>query len=82
MITYNHGDYLAEAINGVLNQQIDQLFELIVSDDCSSDHTEELVGGFIKSHPLGHKIRYVRHKNNLGMSRNFFGLCISVKVST
>lgn len=72
MITYNHGDYLAEAINGVLNQQIDQLFELIVSDDCSSDHTEELVGGFIKSHPLGHKIRYVRHKNNLGMSRNFF----------
>ncbi|GAB2633345.1 glycosyltransferase [Belliella aquatica] len=72
MITYNHGDYLEEAIKGVLNQEIDQNFELIVSDDCSTDKTSELVGYFILTHSLGHKIRYIRHDENLGMSANFY----------
>lgn len=72
MITYNHGDYLAAAINGVLNQAIEDDFELIISDDCSSDATSELVASYIATHPLGNHIRYNRHENNLGMSKNFF----------
>ncbi|WP_241128606.1 glycosyltransferase [Cognataquiflexum nitidum] len=72
MITYNHGDFLKEAINAALNQKIEDEFELLVSDDCSTDNTPELVNSLIKTHPLGHRIRYIRHNTNLGMSENFF----------
>ncbi|WP_288373829.1 glycosyltransferase [uncultured Algoriphagus sp.] len=71
MITYNHERFLAEAINGVLDQKIDSGFELVVSDDCSTDYSYEIVDSFVSNHPLGNRIRYIRHKTNLGMSENF-----------
>ena len=39
MITYLHGAYIKEAIEGVLMQECDFNFELIISDDCSPDNT-------------------------------------------
>jgi glycosyltransferase involved in cell wall biosynthesis len=72
MITYNQGGFLKEAISGVLNQDFDKGFELIISDDCSTDNTQELVDYFIQTHPQGKNIKYYRHEQNLGMSENFY----------
>ncbi|GMQ26645.1 glycosyltransferase [Algoriphagus sp. oki45] len=71
MITYNHEKFIAEAIYGVLMQEVDFEVELIIADDCSTDRTGEIVKTFIDSHPKGHWIKYTRHKKNLGMMPNF-----------
>jgi glycosyltransferase involved in cell wall biosynthesis len=39
---YNHGRFLEEMINSVLNQSY-QNFELIILDDCSTDNSKEII---------------------------------------
>lgn len=70
MITYKHGAYIAQAIEGVLMQETTFNYELIVSDDCSPDNTEIIVNSLISSHSKGHLIKYFRHKKNIGMNAN------------
>lgn len=70
MITYGHENYIKKAIEGVLMQETNFDFELIIADDCSPDNTQKIVEDIIKSHPRGNKIKYFRHKKNLGMAAN------------
>ncbi len=75
MITYNHQDYIKEAIEGVLMQETDFEFDLIIADDCSPDDTKEIVSDLIINHSKGFRIKYFRHEKNLGMHANgLFGL--------
>ena len=71
MITYGHEHYIEEAINGVLMQECNFEVELIIADDCSPDHTQQIVNRIISTHPNGSWIKYTRHKENLGIARNF-----------
>ncbi|WP_157963275.1 glycosyltransferase [Algoriphagus litoralis] len=71
MITYNHEKYIAEAIEGVLMQEVDFEVELIIADDASTDHTGEIIQSYIDSHPRGFWIKYTRHVVNKGMMGNF-----------
>jgi glycosyltransferase involved in cell wall biosynthesis len=71
MITYNHEAFIAEAIEGVLMQEVDFPVELIIADDCSPDRTSEIVQGYLDTHPKGHWIKYTRHDQNKGMMPNF-----------
>jgi glycosyltransferase involved in cell wall biosynthesis len=64
--TYNYGRYLKEAIASVLSQDFED-YELIVSDDCSSDNTEEVMASYADNK----KVRYYRHAVNLGMVENW-----------
>lgn len=70
-ITYGHEAYIAETIEGVLNQEVDFPVEMIIADDCSPDNTEKVVRGYIENHPNGHWIKYTKHKENKGMNKNF-----------
>lgn len=70
MITYKHEAYIKQAIEGVLMQEINFEFELIISDDCSPDATQEIVQNIIENHPKGYRIKYFRHKENIGMQAN------------
>ncbi|KQS48649.1 MAG: glycosyl transferase [Flavobacteriaceae bacterium] len=71
MITYNHENYIREAIEGVLMQNIDCDMELIISNDCSTDTTDAVIKEIIQSHPKGSLIKYFFHEQNLGMMPNF-----------
>ena len=71
MITYNHEKFIREAIDGVLSQQTNFGFELIIANDCSPDKTDEIVNEYINTHPKGNCIKYFSHKKNLGMIPNF-----------
>ena len=42
MITFNQSLYVSQAIEGVLMQQTSFPFELIISDDCSTDGAPEV----------------------------------------
>ena len=75
MITYKHEKFIKQAIEGVLMQETDFEFELIIADDCSPDNTSEIVNEIIKNHSEGFKIKYFRHKKNFGVQDNgMFGL--------
>lgn len=71
MITYGHEKYIEDAINGVLMQVCDFEIELIISNDCSPDNTDEVIQKIINNHPKSNRIKYINHKQNLGMMPNF-----------
>ncbi|GBF79742.1 glycosyltransferase family 2 protein [Aphanothece sacrum] len=62
--TYNRANFLIYSVQSVLNQTY-QDFELIICDDGSSDNTSEIIAKFQDS-----RIRYIKHHQNLGRSRN------------
>jgi glycosyltransferase involved in cell wall biosynthesis len=70
MITYNHGDFLRDAIHGVLMQEADFPIELVLSNDHSPDDTHALIQDIVSEHPRGSWIQYIHHPQTLGMMRN------------
>lgn len=68
MITYNHADYLAEAIEGVVHQICDFPFELLIGEDASKDTTRQVALEYQKRYP--HIIRVVYSEKNVGMNAN------------
>ena len=69
MITYNHGPYIREAIEGVLRQKCSFAFELVIGEDGSGDNTREICSGYASAHP---EIRLLPPEANMGMLPNFF----------
>ncbi len=69
MITYNHESYIAEAIEGVVSQQVNFSLELLISDDCSTDQTKAICIAYQQKHP--DIIRLIDRDQNLGMNLNF-----------
>ena len=51
MITYNHEPYIRQAIEGVMMQQTDFEFELVIGEDASTDKTREICFECQKRYP-------------------------------
>jgi glycosyltransferase involved in cell wall biosynthesis len=64
--TYNYGRFLTDCIESVLNQTLSE-WELVITDDCSTDSTEEIVRGYAATYP---NIHYFRNVRRLGMNAN------------
>ncbi|MDJ0618762.1 MAG: glycosyltransferase family 2 protein [Calothrix sp. MO_192.B10] len=62
--TYNRCHYLQQAIDSAINQTY-QNIEIIISDNCSIDDTQEIVESFLDS-----RIKYWQHPQNIGMFAN------------
>jgi glycosyltransferase involved in cell wall biosynthesis len=67
---YNGERYITLAIESILAQTFTD-FELIVSDNASTDATREICQKFSARDT---RIRYVRHPHNVGVTRNFNGV--------
>lgn len=68
MITYNHESYIKQALNSVLMQKCDFLYEIIIGEDCSKDETLKICQEFSNRHP---QIKLLPTSTNLGMIPNF-----------
>ncbi|AHI30129.1 glycosyltransferase [Marinobacter similis] len=68
MATYNGGQFLYEQLQSFL-AQTRLPDELIITDDCSSDTTEEIVKEFAKSAPFA--VEFHRNERKLGYCGNF-----------
>jgi glycosyltransferase involved in cell wall biosynthesis len=64
--TYNYGRFLPDCIESVIDQTFDD-WELIISDDASSDDTEAITTCYASRDA---RVRYVRNPVRLGMSPN------------
>jgi len=63
---YNGENYLAESIEALLGQSYEN-FELIISDNASTDSTADICRHYEK---LESRIRYVRQPRNIGAAPN------------
>lgn len=49
--SYNHGDYLAEAIDSFLMQKTNFEFEILIYDDASTDHSPRVIKQYENKYP-------------------------------
>jgi glycosyltransferase involved in cell wall biosynthesis len=64
---YNGANYLAAALDSILAQSYGD-FDLLISDNASTDGTEEICRAYIKRDL---RIRYIRRPSNLGAAPNY-----------
>lgn len=65
MPSYNHGKFIASAIESILNQTVSD-FELIIIDDGSKDNSKEIIESYRKK---DNRIKAIYHERNLGIAR-------------
>ncbi|QTD31885.1 glycosyltransferase [Pseudomonas fluorescens] len=69
---YNQEHYIVECLDSILSQEIDFDCEIIVSDDCSTDRTPELLRAYAESHPG--RIKLLLRDKNVGAALNYHGV--------
>nr|WP_320118824.1 glycosyltransferase [uncultured Marinifilum sp.] len=67
-ITYNHQEYIAQCIEGVMKQKTNFSFEYIIAEDCSTDHTLKIVKEYANKYP--EIIKVISSDNNVGACEN------------
>lgn len=67
MPSYNTGQFIEESIKSVIDQTY-QDWELLIVDDCSTDHSDEIVEPYLSDQ----RIKYLKNEKNSGaaVSRN------------
>lgn len=66
LFAYNQEKYIREAVEGAFAQTYEPL-EIILSDDCSTDRTFEIMEEMATSYEGGHRITLNRNPQNLGI---------------
>lgn len=72
IVTHNQKKYIQECLNGLLNQDCDFNYEIIVGDDASTDGTSDVVAEYAKRYPG--LITHVLHRENIGPTRNYMAV--------
>ena len=69
IVSYNHEEFITEAIESALAQRGEFNHEIVIADDGSTDSTPEIIANYVKKHP--YKIRSIGRNINLGISENY-----------
>jgi len=67
LFAYNQEKYIREAVEGAFSQTYEPL-EIILSDDCSSDRTYEIIQEMAAAYEGPHEVRIRRNKLNVGFA--------------
>lgn len=68
MMTYNHEKFIAQALDSVLMQKVNFIYEIVLGEDCSTDTTREIVVKYAERYP--DKFKLILHKTNVGATNN------------
>src|SRR5687767_12874812 len=68
MPVYNHERFLPEAIEGVVGQNTNFSYRLLIGDDCSTDKSLEVIQSYQQKYP--EKIFLFSRKKNVGANEN------------
>ena len=69
LICYNQKNYIKQAIDSVLMQKTKFDYEIVLSDDCSTDGTNLICEEYAKKYP--DKIRLIKRDHNIGGVPNY-----------
>lgn len=69
MSTYNHGQFIAKAIESVLMQKTTFPFELIIGEDCSTDNTRAVILEYQQRN--SNIVKPILNDRNMGMKHTF-----------
>lgn len=71
MTTYNHERFIGQAIESVLDQEVNFDYEIVIGEDCSTDGTRALILDFQRRYP--ERIVALLRERNIGAVRNLAG---------
>lgn len=57
-ITYNHENYIKQALDGFINQNTNFQYEILINDDCSTDNTTNILKEYESKYPDLIKVFY------------------------
>ena len=63
VMTYNHEKFISQALKSVAMQATNFEYEILISEDCSTDRTRQIVQDFQKAHP--ERVRLLLSRQNL-----------------
>ncbi|MGI4862761.1 MAG: glycosyltransferase family 2 protein [Janthinobacterium lividum] len=69
VLAYNHERFIGQALDGILNQQVDFDYEILIGEDCSTDRTRALVQEYEHRYPG--RLRPFYRSHNVGPGANF-----------
>jgi abequosyltransferase len=65
--TYNRAGFIGDTLDSIISQASDDV-EIVISDNASTDNTQELIKYYQRKFP---RIRYFRWETNMGPDQNF-----------
>jgi glycosyltransferase involved in cell wall biosynthesis len=68
IVTYNHEQFIGQALESVLAQQVDFPYTVVVGEDCSTDQTRAIVEQYRQRYP--ERIKPLYHSHNVGPGAN------------
>ena len=69
MVTYNQEKYIRQCLQSIVDQETNFNFEVLVSDDCSTDATRSIVREFASQYP--EIVKPMFRDSNVGAFKNF-----------
>lgn len=69
MLAYNHEQFISQALDSVLMQEVNFEYEIIIGEDCSNDATRTILMHYAKNNPK--RIKALLRSKNIGMHANF-----------
>lgn len=77
VLVYNQERYLRKALDSILEQKINFKYEIIISDDCSTDNSPQILKEYLEKYPEVIKVFF--QKNNIGVTKNHYFLLKNCK---
>lgn len=72
VLTYNHKNYIRQALDSILMQEVGFRYEILIGDDASTDGTSAIVQEYAENYP--DVIRAFIRKKNIGATNNLYDL--------
>lgn len=69
IFAYNHEQYIEQTIMSVVNQETTYGYQIVVSEDCSTDNTLSIITSLQEKYPS--LIKIIHNEQNLGLNKSF-----------
>lgn len=70
VVTYNHENYIRKCLDGILSQETDFEYEIILGEDQSTDSTRDICLSYAKDHPDKIRLFLNSRENNISIGGN------------
>lgn len=70
VITYHHENYIRQALDSILMQNVNFKYEIIIGEDCSPDNTRKILLEYYEKYP--NRFKLIFRDKNVGATKNLY----------